>query len=186
MKKDKRSRKKYGKRLAPEVQGRLKLDIEAGMSTGELVKKYKITDMTILRYKKKVEMEKKVRPPSVMDLKKALDLSKAQSLLVFTMEQMETAMKRADEDRDKYNPVTQANIATQCGRLILEIHNTLLMAETPEIPGGYGENDIQLNEMLMDMLTDKQKEEIFEKFTGQSLKSLATKQPPTGDKPNKK
>lgn len=184
MSKGKASKSKHGKRLSPEVQEKLRHDITAGIATGDLMKKYQISGMTVRRMKVLMEKEKKQKPMSVLDMKKALDLSKAQSLLVWTMEQMETAMRRIDEDREKYTPKTQADTAVHCGRLILEIHNTLLLSETPDIPGDYNADDVNLNELLMNMLTDKQKEELFEKYTGQSLATLATGK--SGTKPEPK
>ena len=170
----KKSKKKHGKRLSDDDKKRLIADINAGMGTGDLAKKYKTTPKTVRLYIKKAEKQKKERPPSVMDMAKILNIQRAQSLLVYTMEQMETAMLRIDEDREKYTPKSQADTAVHCGRLILEIHNTLLLTEPPELPDGYTPDDVEVSELMMEMLTEKQKEELFAKFTGKSLKEITT------------
>ncbi|RLC74802.1 MAG: hypothetical protein DRJ03_31310, partial [Chloroflexi bacterium] len=144
--------------------------------TKDLVKKYKVTDKTVQTYRKRVEDEKKLRAPGVLDIKRALDLAKADSLLVLAMENMATALKRIDEDHEKYSPMTQAKVAVDCARSTLEIRNALIFTEAPELPEGeYGGEDVELQEMVMDMLTEKQKEELFEKFTGKPLAEVAPK-----------
>lgn len=181
MPKKKGSNKSKGKRLDDESKKQLLADINSGMETGALMKKYRISDVTVGKYRKLAERQKKERPPSVMDMAKILNLTKAQSLLVYTMEQMETAMKRIDEDREKHTPKTQADTAVHCGRLILEIHNTILLTETPDMPEGYTPDDVEVSELMMEMLTEKQKEELFAKFTGKSLAEITTGKPGSND-----
>ncbi len=177
-------KRKNRKTLSKEKRANLEADINSGKSTPDLVKKYKVSEGNIRYYKKKILEKKKNKPTSVLDMKKALDLAKANSMLHYAMEQMEAGMKRIDKDHEKNSPKTQIQMAVEVAKITLEIHNTIYYMETPELePGGYGQDDVDLTEMVMSMMTDKQKEELFEKFTGQSLGAINAPKPKPADKP---
>lgn len=172
MQKKSDAKKKSRKVLSSEKKKQLEADINSGKSTPDLVKKYKVTEGNIRYYKRKILEKKNKRPVSVLDLKKALDLAKANSMLHYAMEQMEVGMKRIDEDHEKHRPETQIKMAIEVAKITLDIHNTLYYMETPEFEAGYNEDDVDLAEMVMDMMTDKQKEELFEKYTGKALSEI--------------
>lgn len=174
----KASNKKHGNRLNDEQKKQLKADILSGVPKKALMKKYHISEKTARNYNKKIIEEKKRQPASILDMKKALDLAKANSMLHYSMEQMEIGMKRIDEDHEKHRPETQIKMAVEVAKITLEIHNTLYYMETPDMePEGYGQGDIDLQEEIMSMMTDKQKEALFEKFTGQKLAEIIPPEP---------
>lgn len=177
------SKKKKSNRLDAEKKKRLIADINSGMRTTDLMRKYKTSDKTVQSYRKKILEERNKKPVSVLDMKKALDLAKANSMLHYSMEQMEVGMKRIDADHSKNSPSTQIKMAVEVAKITLEIHNTIYFMETPDIGvEGYNPDDVDLTEMVMEMMTDKQKEDLFEKFTGQSLGAINAPKP-ADDKP---
>jgi len=184
----KKPKNKKGKRLTDEQKALLIADINASMSTGDLMKKHKVSDHTIGKYRKKILAEKKRKPVSALDLKKALDIQRIDSGLMYTVEMMINAQQRIEkgvaENPDKYSPSTQAKVAQDSSRVLLEIRNALIFEAPPDLEQGYTDEDVNIGEIIMNTITQEQGDEMFEKVTGKTFREISPKSRPgkTADK----
>lgn len=174
MSKKKGSTKKYGKRLDEKTQQMLMGDIRAGLAPKELIKKYKVSEKTIQRYQKKNIAEKKARPPSVLDVKRALEIAKIDTALMYSVEHMTLAQQRIEKEPENYKADKQAKVAQENAKVLLEIRNALVFTDLPPLDAeGYGPEEVDLHDKIMRMFTKEQQEELFESYTGKKIGDYA-------------
>jgi len=168
--------KSKGKRLTEAIKKQLYADSALNESTHkELSKKYGLHTRTIENHQRKHNQRRK--EPNVLELKKALEVGKADSMMVFLMEEMVDAVKEMKTGDDRVKPDKRLRVLRETSMAILNIRNALAFTEIPAGSEDYTEGDIEIVEYLLSIIPENKRTEVHARITKNGTKdSTAARQ----------
>lgn len=130
-----------------------------------LAKKYKVSEKTIRRAKVAWKKRLSEKKPSILEMKLALETSKADSALMWLMDSTLEDQKEMNRNSEKFSPDKRIASKIKTMEIILTIRNSLAFTEVPMTVDDYTDNDVAMMEWLMDNLPENKKEEMLARFT---------------------
>jgi hypothetical protein len=150
---------KKGKRLTEAQRSAMAHDIKLNiLSDEEIGKSYGVSRQNVSAARKRMKSKEAARPLSVMEMKKALDVAKAESMLVYVMEIAEYHLARLNKPKDDvlYNPMTVLDTVGRISNSILQIRNALAFSTMPQ---GGEEEMARVDAVLIDQMVSAMPEE---------------------------
>jgi len=171
----KRKGRKSGPRLTPEKRSAMIQEIRLGvLGNTEIAKKYGISEQAVGQMRKRMKETEPPKPLSVLEMKKILNLDKADSFLVFMLEKLEgfiTTTNEPTKERAMY-----LDSMSKALKASLDVRNSLAMAPIQE-EQGITELDYQLVNEFMDSLPEDKQKTLLYIMSGGKKDDMEQKEP---------
>ena len=141
----------------------LALDIKAGtLKDKDIAKRHGITTRTVERYREKLKPKK---PVSALSLKRVLELTQMQSMIIYYLEELEKQTQLIVETTDIKLPGKRCEMVRENLVVTLNIHNSLAsFVEQDTSPDDYEDSDVQWIERILEAIPEEHRDAVYDKI----------------------